>query len=477
VTTATSAPSYSPLDALLAPRSVAVVGASDGVTAGAAVKMGTAAIANLIDHGFAGPVYPVNPRRETLMGLRCYPSVSAIDDDVDLAVLVLPAQACVPAMEDCAVKHVGAVLVCSSGFAEAGERELERELTAIADRAGIRICGPNTAGLVNVGNRLTATISMVASLKPFRSGDIAFVSQSGALGGSMLGRGMELGVGFSHWVSTGNEANTEAADYLEYFAARDDVRAVAMFLEGIRDPDRFLRACDVARAHRTPVVVYKTGASEVAAAAALSHTGALAGSDRVFDAICRQRGLIRVEDVSDLFPIATALGRLVDKLPAGPRAAIVSASGGICGVGADECHLAGLEVPELSEAAQAEIRKVVPEFAAVRNPIDLTGQIRAYPTGYQDAVRIAAAQPDIDLVLLLITMAAEPRASFYGEQITALAEELDKPLLVAWTGPISVAERGVGMLQDRRVPLFLTVRSAVKAARGLWDYRRVLARE
>lgn len=460
------------LDGLLRPRSVAVIGASDGVTAGAAVKMGTAAIKYVIDHGFPGPIYPVNPRRDEVMGRPCYASVDDIPGEVDLAIIVLPAAACVTAMQQCADKGVRAAVVCSSGFSEAGATDLERELVSAARTGTVRFCGPNTAGLVSVNSALTASISMVADFNPFRSGEVAFVSQSGALGGSMLGRGMELGIGFSHWISTGNEADIDTAEYIEYLAAQDEVHAIALFLEGIRRPQEFARACRTAAQLNTPIVAYKTGSSAVAAEAAASHTGAIAGSDRVFDAVCRQNGVVRVDDVTDLFPIATALGRLRHALPRGNRVGIISASGGICGVGADECARQDLEVPQLSADAQATIRGFVPAFAATRNPIDVTGQIRASETGYQDTVRTVLAQDEIDLVMLLITMAGGSRASFYGREISALAQAASKPLLVAWTGPLSLAENGVALLQENGIPMFLTVRQTVRAARALVDYGR-----
>ena len=455
------------LGALFRPQSVAVVGASKGITATGAPKLGTAAMKNLVEHGFEGVIYPVNPNENELFGRPCVPSISAIEGSVDVAVLVVPAQACAQAMRECARKGVKAVIVMSAGFAEAGDAALQTELTTIARTAGIRFVGPNTAGIINFRHRFAATISMVGEMPTFVAGGVAFITQSGALGGSMLGRGMEQGVGFSHWVTTGNQADLSAADYLDHLVDDPDAKVFAMFLESVSDPPRFLAACRRAAQAGKPVLVYKSGASSVGAASSASHTGALAGSHAVFSAMCRQHGLIQVDDVADLLPLAKTFSWLGERLDLrtqrAARVGIVSASGGICGVAADECDRAGLSVPELSTATQMTIRAVVPDFASMRNPVDVTGQIRSSATGYQDTVRAVLADPQIDAGLLLVTMAAEPRATFYGREIGLLAYEASKPLLVTWAGPLSLASVGYPLLGQQHVPVFESTRAAVQA--------------
>lgn len=459
------------LDALFKPRSVAVIGASRGDTATGAPKLGAAAMRNLVEHGFAGRIHPVNPREREILGHRVVGSVLDIDGAVDVAVILVPAAACVDALRDCAAKGVKAAIVMSSGFAETGERDLEAELVGIARAAGMRLVGPNTAGFVDFHHPFAATISMVGEMRPFRAGGVAFITQSGALGGSMLGRGMEQGVGFSHWVTTGNQADLTAADYLDHLVDDPQARIFALFLESVADPQRFIAAARKAARAGKPVIVYKSGTSAVGAAASASHTGALAGSNAVFAALCRQHGLIRVDDLADLLPLARAFAWLGERLDLraqrAARIGIVSASGGICGVAADECELAGLAVPELSPDRQAEIRRFVPAFAAVRNPIDVTGQIRSSETGYQDTVRALLDDEAIDAALLLVTMAAEPRASFYGREIGALAASAAKPILVTWVGPLSLASQGYPMLGAARVPVFDSVRAATRALAAL----------
>lgn len=465
-----------PLDRLFRPRSIAVIGASEGISATGAPKMGAAALRHLLDHRFPGAVYPVNPRSQTLMGRTAYPSLQAIPGEVDLALILLPVEACLGAIEDCIAKGVKGAVVFTSGFAEAGQGELQDAMVRRAREGGLRLVGPNTAGFVNVGGDMVASISMVCQINPFAKGPIAFVTQSGALGGSMLGRGMEQGVGFSAWISTGNEADIEAAEYVDYLLDQPEVRVVALFLEGMRNTPRMIEAAAKAARLAKPIVVYKTGRSSVAAEAVASHTGALAGSDRLFDAFCRQYGLLRVDDVAMLFPVALTLAWLEGKLPAGRRMGVISASGGICGVAADECARLGLELPEMSESTKARLATFTPPFASLRNPIDVTGQIRSFETGYQDTVKTLLAEPCIDGLLLLVTMVAEPRASFYGREISAIARAATKPVIVAWTGALSVAQEGYPMLGRNQVPHFLSVRQAVEAMSMLVRYRAFLDR-
>jgi len=464
------------LHAMFHPRSVAVIGASKGIAATGSVKIGTAALQYFVQHKFPGKIYPINPKEKELMGLKCYPSIKDVPDDIDLACLVVPAKVCIDAMKECAEKGIRAAVVFSSGFAEAGEQKLQDDLLQTARQAGIRFCGPNTAGIVNVTDHVVASISMACDMNPFRAGEIAFITQSGALGGSMLGRGMDQGIGFSYWVSSGNEADLDTADYISYLIDDPKVKVFTLFTEGIRNGQKFLEVCRKAARARKPIVVYKTGLSEVSAAAAKSHTGALAGSDKVFDNVCRQFGVIRVDDVAELFQTALVFNWIGDKLPKGYRVGIVASSGGICGVGADECHLAGLEIPELDQNCKNQIVQYIPSFGAIRNPVDCTGQIRSSETGYQDTVKAVLSQDYIDGMLLLVTMAAEPRATFYGREISKIATAAMKPVIVAWTGALSLAPQGFPMLYENKVPHFLSVRGAVKAMKALADYQAFLMR-
>lgn len=458
------------LDVLFSPRSVAIVGATDGSTSTGAPKLGAAALQHLVAHGFKGEIYPVNPRLKSVSGYRCYPSVEEIPEDVDLALILVAAKRVIPTIRQCGRKNAKAAVVFSSGFAESGEHSLEAELVSACREENIRMCGPNTAGVVGNFESFVASISMVCQINPFKRGNIAFLTQSGALGGSMLGRALENGMGCSHWVATGNEADLKLHDYMNHVIDDDRVKVLALFVEGIRNAEAFVQACGKAAQRRKPIIAYKTGLSEVSARATASHTGAIAGSSRVFDAVCRQFGIVRVEDAAELLTVARTFSQAAGKYPQGRNVGIVSASGGICGVAADDCHRHGLAIPMLSVEAQDRIREFVPEFAAVSNPIDVTGQIRSSATGYQDTVREVLRQDSIDALLLLVTMAAEPRASFYGVEIPKLAAESNKPVVVGWCGATSLASTGYPMLHDAGVPTFLSSNEAVKALAHLAQY-------
>jgi acetyltransferase len=462
------------LDKMIRARSIAIVGASQKKTETGGDKLGTVALNHLLAHGYPGKIYPVNPKEAEIRGLACYPSVADIPEDVDLALIAVPAKASVAVMKDCGKKGVKTAIVLASGFAEAGAPELEAELIAAAQDGGVRFCGPNTNGMISIAGDMVCCTSMVCSMERFNKGSVAFLTQSGAVGGSMLGIGTEEQGGFSHWISVGNEADLQVADYLDYLVDDPDTKVFALFIEGIRDPEKFTRACAKAADAGKPIVVYKIGLSDVAAAAAASHTGSMVGSNAVFDAVCKKYGVVRVDDAADLLPTAITFSRLLDKLPKGPNMGLIGPSGGICGVCADECHRFGLEVPELPQGAQETLKQFIPPFGALRNPIDVTQQIRSSPTGYQDTIRTVLEQDSIDGVFLLVTMVAEPRASFYTEIFTEAARATDKPVIVGWTGAQSLADKAIPQMKKNQVPIYFSARGAVKAMRALLDYQRFL---
>jgi acyl-CoA synthetase (NDP forming) len=458
------------LDGMIKARSVAVIGASAAQTGGED-KLGTVALKHIMAHGFSGAIYPVNPKQTEIAGLTCYPSLADIPGEVDLAVIAVPAKACAAVMRECGAKGVKAAVVLASGFAEAGNTEMQDELLGAAREGGVRFCGPNTNGFISVVGDLVPCTSMVCSMAAFNRGNIAFITQSGAVGGSMLGTGTEEQGGFSHWISVGNEADLDIADYLDYLVDDPDTQVFALFVEGVRDPAKFTAACAKASRAGKPIIVYKIGLSDVAGETAVSHTGSMVGSDAVFDAVCKKYGMVRVDDAADLLPTAITFSWLRDKLPRGRNMGIVAPSGGICGVAADECHRVELDVPALDAAAQDIIRQYVPSFGAVRNPIDVTQQIRAYATGYQDTMRTVHEADNIDGVILLVTMVAEPRATFYAEIFTEAAQATDKPVIIAWTGAVSLASNAVPLLKRNHVPTYLSARGAVRAMRALYDYQ------
>jgi acetate---CoA ligase (ADP-forming) len=363
--------SVAALHSIFNPSSIAIIGASE--TFG---KWGHRMTSRVLNTGFQGPIYPINPTRKEILGLTAYPSVSAVPGKIDLAVLTTPAESVPARLRECIAKGIPGVVVISAGFAETGDkgRRLEAEIASLARDGGIRLVGPNCMGIFSATGRLSLCFSQAP-----QSGSIAFVSQSGTFGVSIAQVAASQGYGLSKFVSIGNQADLSVADYIEYLAQDDDTNVIALYIEGFKDGQRFF---EVAReAVKTkPIIVYKAGRSQAAERAALSHTGSVAGSAAVFDDICRQIGLLQVRESFHMFEMAQALAGL--PLPSGNRVAILG-SGGQGVVGSDACAALGMDLPQLDAGTAAAITALLPPHApAARNPVDFAGGIR---TAMQEA--------------------------------------------------------------------------------------------
>ncbi|MDE2361692.1 MAG: acetate--CoA ligase family protein [Hyphomicrobiales bacterium] len=380
------------LSALFAPKSIAVVGASAEAT-----KIGGRPIDFLKRFGYAGEIIPVNPRSSEVQGLKAYPSLTEIPGGVDLAILSVPASAVVGAVEDAAKKGVKSLVVFSSGFAEvdeAGRAEQDR-MTQIARKAGMRILGPNCLGFANVALKANATFSPVIGVGQATPGRVAIVSQSGAFGAYAYSLARGRGLGLSHWIATGNEADVDVADCIGWLAGSDDTDVILAYLEGAKDGRKLMRALEMARAAGKPVIVAKVGRTSLGAAAAASHTSALAGEDAVYDAALRQCGAYRAKTIEEFFDIGLAISSL--GLPKSNRIAIVTVSGGVGVLMADDALEAGLDVAETPADAQAKIKELV-SFAAPRNPVDTTGQVASDRTLLDKVLNIVLATGRYDML-------------------------------------------------------------------------------
>jgi acetate---CoA ligase (ADP-forming) len=372
----------STLDALFRPRSVAVVGASATTT-----KIGGIPVDYLKRFGFEGRIYPVNPKADEVQGLRCYASLRAIQEPIDLAVFAIPRSSIDAAIDDAIAAGVRAGVMFSAGYAEIGEAgaAAQAALTRKVQDAGLRIIGPNGLGVMNVRSGLYATFSPAPGIGRSRAGHIGLVSQSGAFGAYAYSIARERGIGLSVWASTGNEADVQLADCIAWMARDPDTRVIMIYMEGCRDGDSLREALALAHAARKPVVCVKVGRTALGAQAARSHTAALAGDDAVYDAVFRQYGVYRARDVSEFFNVAQAA--VVAGLPRNDSVALFTLSGGVGAFMADEAADVGLDVRELPEPAQRAILDMVP-FAAPRNPIDITGQVSNDPTLIDRATRV-----------------------------------------------------------------------------------------
>ncbi|MGH7365223.1 MAG: acetate--CoA ligase family protein, partial [Candidatus Rokuibacteriota bacterium] len=386
------------LSAVFRPRAIAVVGASDDP-----VKIGGRPLAFLLRHGYGGRVFPVNPSRATVQGLPAFPSVAAIPEDVDLAIVVVPAERVEESLEAAAAKGIRAAIVFSSGFAEIGDagRAAQARLRDLADRTGLRIIGPNCQGFAHLPSRLIATFASPFLEPGLATGPIAMVSQSGAMAGMIYEMARAAGLGLNYWVSTGNEADVQAADILAEVVEDDDTRVACCYLEDIKDATRFRRA--LARAHRrgVPVFVLKSGRSAAGRRAASSHTGALAGEDAVYDAVFADWGAIRCADPAELLALPQAFLRYQE---AGRRVAILSNSGGLGVLSVDLCADLGLAPAEFSPETTAALRGALPDFAAAANPVDLTAQMLTDPDMLMRVLPALEADPGVDAIVFQIAL-------------------------------------------------------------------------
>jgi acetate---CoA ligase (ADP-forming) len=356
------------LATLFAPRSVALVGASENVA-----RIGGRPLRYLRDGGFKGAVYPVNPNRDTVQGFKSYASVRALPETPDVAILAVPAAGTLAAIRECADRNVRAAIVFSAGFAETGEagRALQHEIGAIARESGMRVLGPNCLGIFNAAIGYYGTFSQILDIEFIRPGPVAVVSQSGAYGSHIAHLARQRGLGIGHWITTGNECDIDVAEALRWIVDQPDVNVVMAYAEGIGNRDVFLDALETARAKEKAIVFMKVGRSEVGAHAVSSHTAALAGSDAVFDAALRQYGAYRARTTAEQLDVAYACARGI--YPAGNRLGIFTLSGGFGIQMADDASLAGLDVAAMPEAAQDELKAMLP-YASPRNPVDATAQ-------------------------------------------------------------------------------------------------------
>jgi acyl-CoA synthetase (NDP forming) len=382
------------IDYIFHPRSVAVVGVSPPQWGPAGV--GTGFILALQDLAFEGPIYPVNPHHQEILGLKCYPSLLDIPGPVDHVVFSVPTRAVPQVIEDCVAKAVKSIHFFTSGFSETGEAEaaeLEQRIVARARGAGIRLIGPNCMGLYCPSGKIAFMPN-----SPVEPGPVGFLSQSGGNAGDVIFAAAPRGIRFSKIVSYGNAADVNECELLEYLAEDPETEIIIAYIEGVRDGRRFFRALRRASA-RKPVVVLKGGRTEAGGRAVFSHTASLAGSARVFDAVLRQAGAVRVDSLDELVDMAVAF-RFVGP-PAGRGVGVVGPGGGFSVFAADEVNEAGLDLPDLSPAVQEELRRFTPVAGtSVRNPVDTN--IIMEPHKLTDTLRIVASDPGVDSVLFHI---------------------------------------------------------------------------
>jgi len=441
------------MEAVFLPKTVAVVGAPR------TFKPGLVFLQALLDPGFKGEIFPVNPSADSILGLKAYPSLASIPADVDLAILLVGVEQIERVMEDCVEKRVKAAIVFTSGFGETGERrgfERERRMVERAREGGVRLVGPNCMGVYSPEAGLGFFPSM-----PSVVGKLAFVSQSGSLGAFVTMMGTLRGMSFSKVVSIGNECDLSSCDFIDYLSRDDKTAVITAYLEGTRDGRNLMAALREASA-RKPVIVWKAGSTAAGARAVSSHTGSLAGADAVWDAAFRQAGVIRAGSLEEMIDIATALyyfGRV-----GGRRMAIISGPGGPAVAASDAAERAGLSLPELEKSTVKELMKFVPASgASFRNPVDLGVAPWGIISLYSDSLRVVEKDESIDVTLLIGGGITPGGQQEYLQYMIDLRKDLRKPCLLislaGFTGDLEFSRA----LQSAGYPLFTSPEKAIAA--------------
>jgi acyl-CoA synthetase (NDP forming) len=453
------------LDKLLRPGSVAVVGASDDVD-----KHGHRLLRNLIAGGYEGRIYPVNPKAETVLGIKSYPTLGAIPERVDLAVIIIPASLVLNAVRDAVDARVGSLVIITAGFGETGDqgRQIQAEISQLCVEANIPMVGPNCMGVCNFPAKLTAVFNDLKSAP----GHVSFVSQSGTYGVTTLNYGLKMGITFNTFISSGNEAVTQFSDYLEYLGDDPETHVIMGYIESLRDGEKFARiAKEVTR--KKPVVVMKFGRTRKGSVAAASHTGALTGTHEVYSSVFRQCGVIEVTRTHDLLNVAMALS--MQPPMRHNRAAIIGASGGFAVAATDYLEEHGVEVPTFNEQLQQHIRREADTkaYASLQNPIDLAADFRSAPL--LKCIEIALEQDSIDGAIAALPASPYPPLDLTIRGIERMQTESGKPVLICFYA----RPEGVDAIRamTRQIPVYGSPEDVGQAMACLSQYGKYLARE
>ncbi|HXB73200.1 MAG TPA: bifunctional acetate--CoA ligase family protein/GNAT family N-acetyltransferase, partial [Candidatus Acidoferrales bacterium] len=446
-----------PLDVFFSPRTVAVIGATEKPG-----TVGRTLLWNLVTSPFGGTVYPVNPNRPSVLGVKAYGSVSDIPEPVDLAVIVTPPASVPGIIKECGENGVQGAIVISAGFKEIGPEgaALEQQLLVEARAAGIRVIGPNCLGVMAPLTGMNATFATNVA----RPGSVGFISQSGALCTAVLDWSLKEMVGFSAFVSVGSMVDVGWGDLIYHLGNDPRTKSIVIYMESIGDARSFLSAAREVALNK-PIIVIKPGRSAAAAKAAASHTGSLTGSDEVLDAAFRRSGVLRVNNIADLFYMAEVLSK--QPSPRGPRLTIVTNAGGPGVLATDALIMGGGELAELTAETMEAYNAVLPPTWSHNNPVDIIGD--AGPERYAKALQIAAKDPNSDGMLVILTPQAMTDPTLIAEQLKPLARQEGKPVLASWMGGVNVAA-GEAILNQANIPTFSYPDTAARAFNYMWQY-------
>ncbi len=447
------------VDALFRPESIAIVGASENID-----RISGRLLYYLERHGYANPIYPINPRRDEVRGLTCYPSLLDVPGSIDLVLVMLAAEQCVDVIRQAGRVGAKAAVVYGSGFAETGREgeSLQEQLSVTAREEGVRVLGPNCQGVINLAEGVAASFTRSLDLTPLRVGSVAYLGQSGALGGSVLNLAQERGLGFSAWASTGNQADLDVLDLAEVLVEDQRTQVFAVYLETPPDGERYRLLTRKIRQAGKYLVVLHSGRSAAGQRAVASHTGAMLSPGVAFELASKKEGAILVDDVDELIDATFMLS--ANPMPEGKRVGIVTSSGGAGILAADRCEMSGLEVPELPDEIQDRLEALIPPFGALTNPVDVTAQLFSeMDSGRPELFRevCLAVGEAVDILVVTLTMLTGDSARRLAEDLVAVGQVSNKPLLIAWLVGDKLGEPAKAVLAKAGLPVFSSPGAAV----------------
>jgi acyl-CoA synthetase (NDP forming) len=456
------------IDNMINPRSIAVVGASTNEK-----KNGGRLFRYIVENGYSGKLYPINPKADAIKGYKAYPSLTAVPDEIDLACIIVDAAKVPAVLEECIEKQVKAAVIYSSGFAETGEegKRLQEQIVKLAEKGNIRLLGPNSIGIASPSKNIYTAFGAALEAKNKIAGNIGFISQSGAMGSALLSRAWEQGAGFSRWISVANEADLTISDFIQILAEDELTKVISVFMEGIKNVDAFKQATRKALDNRKPLLIFKTGKSSVGKRAVQSHTGSIAGDDAVYSAAFEKLGVLRIDHIEDLIDVSRAFG--IQPIPKGSRIGVVTASGGACSVIADLCSAQGMELPLLNETSEI-IKELIPPFGSAQNPVDVTAEIIAKPEMFKKVLETLVEDEQLDGVIVMLTTNADPGATVIAQAILDVFKTHDKPIVVGRLGADMIAPQAMALYQREHFPVYPTPERVVNVMHYLVKYHQIL---
>jgi acyl-CoA synthetase (NDP forming) len=460
------------LDRFFNPRSIAVIGASRDL-----ITISGQPLQHLVSHAYAGKLYPVNPKYDEILGVKCWPSIESLPETPDLALVLINAARAAEMLRACGRKGVPFAIVFSSGYSEVGGNgiAMQRELAEVAAEYGIGLIGPNCQGMINIAGKVYAGFGSVF-FTGYEAGTVSMVSQSGGFGFSVMNlASKDGGVHFRQMVTTGNEIGVSTLDFIEHFIDDEKTEVIAVYIEGLKDARRLVEVGRKALARKKPILAWKVGNTEQGSRAAASHTANLGGAMALYQAAFKQTGIIQVEDIQDVVDFSRAFR--CGKLPAGNRLAIITVSGGAGILMTDECVARGMQVPQLSAETAEKLRAIVPAFGSIQNPVDVTAAIFNDLSLIRRTLQAILDDPNVDAIAMINASLQGELADNIAAEITAIAAHTDKPVFLAWSARDELARDAYAKLDALKIPHYKSPVRCGRALAALSSFAASLRRE